>query len=340
MSQPNESRLSKEERPFFTVVVPVWNRRNVIGRCLRSIFSQDFTNFEVIAVDDGSDDDSSAVIREFADPRLRLICHPANRGVCAARHTGTQAAAGRWIAGLDSDDEFTPGALRTLACLAEQAGPEVGVIGGYGRSDEGDVRPQKPMPEGVFGFEEYLRWIDTGLSTDYLSCRRREVFESLEWPTDGRLEGQFNMRVAKRWKMLVTREVIALFHTDCSNRYMSSDKSETAVRRRMAHAPVHAAAHEELLAEFASELQRLAPRRYLYVLMMATKFNFEAGQRWRGLRYGMRAMRTQPGNLGLYPLMFLGLIGPSALMRVRRWQPARRLFLWAWNHALWRKQTC
>src|SRR3954468_10100910 len=100
--------------PFFSIVIPDYDRAALIGRALRSCLDQDFTDFEIIAVDDGSADGSVAAIRRFDDPRLKLIEHERNRGVGPARNSGMAAAIGEWIVCLDSDDELLPGALRTM----------------------------------------------------------------------------------------------------------------------------------------------------------------------------------------------------------------------------------
>ncbi|MEJ1933068.1 glycosyltransferase [Nostoc sp. NIES-2111] len=93
----------------FSIVIPFYNRRTALQRCIASVTSQNFESFEVIAVDDGSEE-AERVVEDFEDPRVCLIRQP-NRGAGAARNTGLGAATGDYVIYLDSDDELVPGAL-------------------------------------------------------------------------------------------------------------------------------------------------------------------------------------------------------------------------------------
>jgi len=77
--------------PYFTIVIPTFNRGHLLERALRSCLAQDFADWEAIVVDDASDDahavSSTVVVSRLDDPRVRLICHKENRGVCEARNT-------------------------------------------------------------------------------------------------------------------------------------------------------------------------------------------------------------------------------------------------------------
>lgn len=72
------------------------------------MLAQHFADFEVVVVDDGSADDTAAVVAAVADPRVRCVCLPENRGVCAARNEGVRAAQAPLVSFLDSDDAFLP----------------------------------------------------------------------------------------------------------------------------------------------------------------------------------------------------------------------------------------
>jgi len=112
-----------------SVVLPTFNRADTVGRAIRSVLDQTFTDLELIVVDDGSTDDTVAVLARFADPRLRVLRSTVNRGVSAARNKGIEEARGRFIAFEDSDDSWRPQKLqRQIDCLAS-AGEGVAVVG-------------------------------------------------------------------------------------------------------------------------------------------------------------------------------------------------------------------
>jgi len=111
-----------------SVVIPTFNRAYCLGQALDSVFSQTHQNLEVLLVDDGSTDDTRALLERHwaAEPRLRYL-YQANAGVSAARNHGLREARGDYIALLDSDDTWMPWKLAAqLACL--NAFPEAGMI--------------------------------------------------------------------------------------------------------------------------------------------------------------------------------------------------------------------
>ncbi len=96
-----------------SIIIPIYNKEQYVKSCLASALSQDFEDYEVIAVDDGSTDTSGHICDEMAskDSHLRVI-HTENGGVTAARRRGVEEARGRFIMFCDSDDQLLPHALR------------------------------------------------------------------------------------------------------------------------------------------------------------------------------------------------------------------------------------
>jgi len=97
-----------------SVVLPVHNRSDVLKRAIQSVMDQTLKDWELIVVDDGSTDDSVAVVRSFADERIRVIELGENRGGNVARNAGVRAATAPLIAFLDSDDTYLPEKLETV----------------------------------------------------------------------------------------------------------------------------------------------------------------------------------------------------------------------------------
>jgi len=96
--------------PKVTVIVPTFNRGNMVARAVKSALAQTHNDLEVIVVDDGSVDETEKIIKQIAeeDSRLRYLKHQVNKGMQAARNTGVKAARGQYIAILDSDCEWLP----------------------------------------------------------------------------------------------------------------------------------------------------------------------------------------------------------------------------------------
>lgn len=114
-----------------SIVIPVYNKAEYISNCLESLLQQDFDDFEIIVVDDGSTDDSGRICDEKAaqDSRIRVI-HTENGGVTAARRKGVEHAAGEYIMFVDADDSLLSGAITTLYNAITESGADE-VIGTY-----------------------------------------------------------------------------------------------------------------------------------------------------------------------------------------------------------------
>lgn len=124
-----------------SVIVPVYEAEKFLEACIGSVISQEFQDWELLLVDDGSTDASNAICRRCAsaDPRIRLI-EQANRGVSEARNRGLDQASARYVTFLDADDELLPGALSALYDIATERNADVVM----GRIVEGEEKPDGP----------------------------------------------------------------------------------------------------------------------------------------------------------------------------------------------------
>jgi glycosyltransferase involved in cell wall biosynthesis len=119
--------------PVVSVVIPARNAAAYIGETIDSARTQNGVA-EIIVVDDGSTDDTVAIVHAIRDPRLRLMMNDAG-GVSAARNLGARSARGDWLIFLDADDRLRPGAVTTLLTAAEAAPHAVLVYGDYNTID-------------------------------------------------------------------------------------------------------------------------------------------------------------------------------------------------------------
>jgi glycosyltransferase involved in cell wall biosynthesis len=142
--------------PFFSIVIPVYNRADVLPAALRSVLSQSDQDFEIIVVDDGSVDDPRRAIDALADPRIVYV-RQENRGGSAARNAGIDLARGRFVAFLDSDDVFLDTHLATMRRLLE--GTEC--VAGYAPVivDRGSGRSFIKPPRGLAPGEHMANYL-------------------------------------------------------------------------------------------------------------------------------------------------------------------------------------
>ena len=112
--------------PEVSAIIPVYNAEAYLRQCLDSVLAQSLGDFEVICVDDGSTDASAAILAEYAarDSRIKVLSED-NAGAGKARNAGLVQATGRWLAFLDSDDEFDPSMFSEMSAAGNRAGSEV-----------------------------------------------------------------------------------------------------------------------------------------------------------------------------------------------------------------------
>ncbi|MFN8481528.1 MAG: glycosyltransferase [Anaerolineae bacterium] len=116
--------------PRVSVVIPTYNRADLVGEAIVSVLGQTFADLELVVVDDGSTDDTGAVLSAIHDPRLRVITQ-ANQGISGALNAGMRAARGEYVIMLGSDDRFLPHCLARLVAAARDR-PNAVVV--YGRA--------------------------------------------------------------------------------------------------------------------------------------------------------------------------------------------------------------
>lgn len=168
-----------------SVIIPVYNKAQYVAQCLKDILTQDFDNFEVIVVEDGSTDGSGDICDQMAEgePRLRVV-HKDNGGVTAARRRGVELAQGRYIVFVDADDELLPGALKTLHATIEQTGADE-VMARY-RSQDGVESPV--VFRGFTETSKLIWYIITGKNRFPVlwACifRRELLLQALDIPRD------------------------------------------------------------------------------------------------------------------------------------------------------------
>ena len=119
--------------PVLSLLIPIYNVQRYLRECLDSAVAQTLKDIEIICINDGSTDNSPAIIREFMerDGRVKMI-DKANSGVAATRNMGLREARGKYLQFVDADDTIQPYATELLVQRAEESGADL-VIAHYNR---------------------------------------------------------------------------------------------------------------------------------------------------------------------------------------------------------------
>ena len=146
--------------PIVSVIIPTYNRAHLIDKAINSVLSQTYQDYEIIVVDDASTDNTKEVVKDFTDSRISYIFHTNNLDISAARNSGIKASQGKYIALLDSDDEWLPEKLDKQINKFEKESLKIGVIytGSYYIDEKGNQirKVHVPIKEGYI-YEDLLR---------------------------------------------------------------------------------------------------------------------------------------------------------------------------------------
>ena len=144
--------------PLISVVLPTYNRCDLLAEALRSVVGQSYSNWELLVIDDGSTEPVEATVKSFSDQRITYH-RQMNQGASVARNLGIQIAKGEYVTFLDSDDMMEP------TCLAEKVGlaqlrPDAGVIGGGCRymDFDGNLLSSYTRPRKSINYDDLAVW--------------------------------------------------------------------------------------------------------------------------------------------------------------------------------------
>lgn len=173
--------------PLISVIVPVYKVEKYLPRCLDSILSQSFTDFELLLVDDGSPDSCPEICDEYArrDRRISVI-HKENGGLSSARNAALDRATGQYISFVDSDDYITADALQTLYSALTETDSDIAVGNMMSIDESGNISEFYIPAAGrtLLEGDEILSTLNQPCACNRLY--RSEIFRSLRFP-EGRL---------------------------------------------------------------------------------------------------------------------------------------------------------
>jgi len=223
-------------KPLVSVVMPVFNAEATLRRAMDSVLGQTHAELEVLAVDDGSRDASWSILKAYAaaDPRVRAFKAASNGGVAAARNLALDAAAGQFVAFLDSDDAWHPEKLERQLATMRDTGARVSYTAFRRVGEDGRVLSDVIPPAEVtyadmlrsnhignltgmyardlgdtrflrIGHEDYVFWLDRVRRAGRAVCVPSD--EPLAWYLVRRSSVSSNKLRAARWQWRIYRDV-------------------------------------------------------------------------------------------------------------------------------------
>jgi glycosyltransferase involved in cell wall biosynthesis len=214
--------------PFFTVIIPLYNKENYVERALKSILNQTFTDFEVIIVNDCSTDKSIAKIESYLSEKVTLIHLEKNKGLSVARNTGIKNAKADYVMYLDADDLWKITFLETIYRLIINF-PEAKIYGTNYEEiyDKKVLKPFNGSDALPFNFEGIIEFfkinIKQGIYNHGSVCFHKSVFEKVGYYDENIRFSQdidFNIRANYFFKL-------AYSNTNQMSYYMQTDNQIT-----------------------------------------------------------------------------------------------------------------
>ncbi|UCH83412.1 MAG: glycosyltransferase family 2 protein [Candidatus Latescibacterota bacterium] len=280
------------DQPLVSIILPTFNRANVVGRSIQSVLSQTYRHFELIIVDDGSNDTTPDVVGSFDDGRIRYIRLAQNQGSSAARNHGLDAATGDIITFQDSDDRWLDGKLTADVAALTAAGGRVGVCVCSHRHIKGGKTRTVSRPPGEVSGDEIIRRLLMGdaYSTQTLAVRKTAMdsIDGFDVTLPRRQDWELCLRLAQKWSFVFVSDVqVIIEHSSDS---LTSDpwtfiEATGKIRARHPHL-----------------FEKHRPG-YSIQLYNAGKYLALAGHGKDGLDYATRALGVDPLNWRAYVLI-------------------------------------
>jgi glycosyltransferase involved in cell wall biosynthesis len=303
--------------PFFSVVIPTYNRANFILKTLQTVFDQTYRNFEIIVVDNCSTDNTEELLRPFHDAgRLRFIKHDRNYERARSRNTGMGAARGDFVTLLDSDDLMYPSNLADAAEFVA-SNPSAKCFHNLSEivSPEGRLVYRQRFPP----LKDQARAIASG---NFLSCIgdfiHREIYQTYQFDTHPLMTGaedwDFWLRVLADYPLGRIPRVNSGIVQHAGRSVQTQDLTNLEAGLRMLREKL--AAEPRLRAVYGPHLRRIEANSFIYLAILSNS----GGLHGNALSYLRRAAAADP-TAAVRPrylrVLQLALAGKAAKSRHR-----------------------
>lgn len=290
------------DRPMFTVFIPTYNRAGLLTRALSSIEAQTYRNFEVVIVDDGSTDDTAAVVARWkAGVEFPVIyVKQSNQGKHAAHNKGVELARGRLFFNLDSDDRLLPDTLERIRrhweSIPESERERFAGVEGLVESMDGKRSLTIPYPHNPLDASFLDVRYRLGVGGDKKHAIRTDVARRFPYPV---FAGERHIRPSLTWKRISHHYVFRCVNEPFQQvEYLADGLSSDRFRLRMRNPRGFQLYYLEDVTEHRAWLRRRQRRRSMVDFI---RFSFHTGA---GLLKQGRLTRYDPLWLALVPAGF------------------------------------
>ena len=279
----------------FSIITPTYNRVHTIERTINSILKQDYQNFEMIVIDDGSTDKTAKFMKKYENnSKIKYIQMQKNKGVNVARNIGFQHIGKdvKWVTLLDSDDEFFPDALSNMKNIIEKNKEhkyfrfaEVYTTGQkacYAKHDNFIADYETTVSEK----DIYGGWTVTLnrsiIEKGFKFNESINGFESLSW-----------FELSKTENCFYSLCVVKLYQVDTDSLTRPSKKDWSFYQNCKK-------GNELIFETFGEDMQRLKAKKLAPILYELGKLNIIMGKKRKGIYYTLQAIRLEPFNLRIF----------------------------------------
>ncbi len=304
----------KTEKPVVSAIIPTYNRSNLLDRAIKSVLNQTYQDLELLVVDDGSEDNTQQLVQQFNDPRIHYIRHEVNKGAPTARNTGIKNSRGKYIAFLDSDDQWLPKKLeKQLGLFFTTDLTNVGLIytGSLILTEPGGkiVRKQIPSQRG-YVFEKMLKQGNIVAGGGSSALIKKSCFDEVGLFHEGLPAGQDHemwLRISRVFPVDFVKEVQVIKYTEAENRIT---ERAWAKEKRIKFL------YENYYTEFLSSLQ--ARKRLAHGLNVAGHYYFLQGSFLKSMDMFLKSIIRYPFSFQIWLRPCLSLLGPTLYRKIYR----------------------
>lgn len=293
------------ERPLVSVVIPTYNRPEMLVEAVESVAAQEYPNLELIVVDDGSRRPAREVLDESAPTELRWRClrHDTNRGANAARNTGIREANGDVLAFLDDDDRWKPEKLEAQVSALRDEGVGVAVVGQEFVTADGETSTTLLPDVGANATADLLGSATAGpFSTIAVESSAVEEAGLPDERFPAWQDREWLLRLSRHRRFGTVRRPLVVRRIGTYEQI--GDRFESV---RDVSYPLFVEKHRDLAATHGREREFLA-RRAMSIACAGLANGYYADAR----RYALKAIRTYPQLRASYLYFLLALVGPRA----------------------------